>query len=128
MANVLIIEPDHLLGQTYQQYLSQNGHNVRLCPGAQRAVNLIDEKIPDIIVLEVQLADHGGIEFLYELRSYAEWQHIPIVVHSLVPQNLFSDNSLRMRELGVTHFLYKPSTNLTLLNRAVNEALELVRT
>jgi DNA-binding response OmpR family regulator len=127
MASVLIIEPDRLLGQTYREYLAHNGHKPRVCTGAQQAVEIIDEKVPDIIVLELQLSDHGGIEFLYELRSYTEWQHIPIIVHSLVPHNLFSDNTLQMKNMGVTHFLYKPSTNLMVLNRAINEALELVK-
>lgn len=124
MARVLIIEPDKILGEVYAQSLSDVGHKVRLCNQAQSSIYLIDEQVPDVVVLELQLADHSGIEFLYELRSYKEWQHIPIVIHSLVPDDLFSNNILQMRKLGVTHYLYKPNTNLVRLKRAVAEALE----
>jgi CheY-like chemotaxis protein len=127
MARILLIEPDRLLAQTYRQSLQAQGHRVRWSGNAQRAIHFIDARQPDIIVLELQLADHGGIEFLYELRSYPEWHGIPIVVHSFVPTYLFSDNIQQIEKVGITQYLYKPATTLRQLNRAVSQALETVR-
>lgn len=123
MAKVLLIEPDIILGKTSRLSLEQAGHEVKVCHHAQAAIDYLDHQNPDIIVMELQLADHGGIEFIYELRSYPEWQGIPIVVQSLTPQNLFSDNSQQIEKLGVTQYLYKPASRLQQLNRAVMEAL-----
>ena len=126
MADILLIEPDHVLAQTYKNSLASKFRRVRVCASAQQAIHALDKRQPDIIVLELQLADHGGIEFLYELRSYPEWQSIPIVVHSFVPQYLFSDNKQQIQNLGIAQYLYKPGCSLAQLNRAVAEVLETV--
>ena len=120
---ILLIEPDQLLGQLYAQRLSRGGYKVRLCSQAQQAVDLIDKQRPDLIILELQLADHSGVEFIYECRSYPEWQTIPIVIHTLVPPNVFSINDLQMKNLGIVQYLYKPSTSLLKLNQVVGTVL-----
>lgn len=126
MARILIIEPDKILGEVYSHALMDAGHKVRISRHAQSSIYLIDDHVPDLVLLELQLADHGGIEFLYELRSYKEWQSIPIVIHSMVPNDLFFINTLQMKKLNVSHYLYKPSTNLVQLKRTITEALEMV--
>lgn len=124
MAHVLIIEPDRLLAQTYARALQHAGHEVRACTTAQGAVQLADEKQPDVVLLELQLVAHGGVEFLYEFRSYPDWQNIPIIIHSIVPPGEFNDSVQMLRQhLRVNEYLYKPNTNLKTLLQAVDAAL-----
>jgi two-component system, sensor histidine kinase and response regulator len=113
--NILLIEPDSLLGSIYKDALEQKGHRVKLSRDAQTAVHLADEQTPDVVVLELQLRAHSGIEFLYEFRSYPEWQHIPIVLHTLLPE----DDLAMPRQLGTVQYVYKPSTTLAQLVRTV---------
>lgn len=115
---VLLIEPDRILGQTYTRALRRAGHKVRLVSSAQAAVYGVDTVRPDVIVLELQLPVHNGVEFLYEFRSYSEWLDIPVVVHSFVPPYEVAAPTLQ-RELGVRQFLYKPATSLARLVAAV---------
>jgi len=68
--------------------------------------------------LELQLASHNGIEFLYELRSYNDWQSIPVIIHSLVPATAFTNIA---PELGVVSYLYKPTTTLKKLCTSVSD-------
>ena len=122
MAEVLLLEPDTILADTYMKALAYFGHHTRRTVSAQDAVFKVDELRPDIIIVELQLVAHSGIEFLYELRSYAEWQDIPVIIHSCVPPNEFSDSHKLLRDrLGVQHYLYKPQTSLQTLVRAVRE-------
>ncbi len=115
--NILLIEPDTLLGKVYVKALEQAGHTVAWVKGAQQAIALADMTTPDAVVSELQLPGHGGIEFLYEFRSYPEWQAIPVILHTLVMtrEMVFPD------ELGVVEQLYKPATSLKQLVRAVDE-------
>ncbi|MDB5169512.1 MAG: two-component system, OmpR family, response regulator [Candidatus Saccharibacteria bacterium] len=119
--NILLIEPDRLLAGTYRQALEGQGHKVIMCASAQSAIFAADTVTPDLIILELQLIDHSGIEFLYEFRSYPEWQNIPVVVQSTVPAREF-DNSwdLLKNELGVAGYHYKPLTTLQTLLNSVN--------
>lgn len=122
MADILMLEPDTILGETYRMTLEHAGHTYRRVVSAQEAVYEVDEHEPDVIIVELQLVAHSGIEFLYELRSYAEWQHIPVLIHSIIPPCEFEDSmSLLRDQLGVRSYLYKPHTSLQGLLRAVRE-------
>ena len=122
MNNVLLVEPDSVLAKTYKQALESANCKVSVVSGAQDAINSADKQKPDLVVLEIQLVGHSGIEFLYEFRSYVEWQKIPTIILSNVPLQEFADNKkLLERELGVTEYLYKPSTSLDELVLKVNQ-------
>jgi DNA-binding response OmpR family regulator len=122
MANILLIEPDRLLAESYFTALSGAGHHVMACAGAQTAVLVADRQRPDLVILELQLVEHSGIEFLYEFRSYPEWQDIPVIAHSLVPAAEFqTSRRLLQEELGVMTYLYKPHTSLRQLIDTVKE-------
>lgn len=110
---ILLIEPDRALAETYQKALVAAGHNVTVTAGAQAAVLAADQQTPDLVVLEIQLVEHSGIEFLYEFRSYPEWQGIPVVVQTMVPVSEFGSSEAILRdELGVSVYLYKPRVSL----------------
>lgn len=124
MPQILLIEPDRQLAQTYFEVLLEAGHEVVVAPGAQTAILVADEHQPDLIIIELQLVEHSGIEFLYEARSYPEWQNIPVIVNTIIPPAEFNESVDILRaQLGVKHFLYKPHTSLKNLISAVNEEL-----
>src|SRR4051794_5466447 len=124
MASILLLEPDRILAQTYYQALTGAGHTVSVCASAQTAVLAADQIKPALGIVELQLVEHSGIEFLYEFRSYADWQNVPILIHSQVPRAEFADNwQLLQQELGVTDYLYKPQTSLRELVAATQQAL-----
>lgn len=124
MARILLIEPDRLLAETYCQALTSASHEVVIRAGAQAAITAADQTKPDLVILELQLVEHSGIEFLYEFRSYPEWQAIPVLVQTSVPPGEFTDSwQILERELGVNSYLYKPQTSLRQLLAAVREQL-----
>jgi DNA-binding response OmpR family regulator len=116
---VLLIEPDRVLGKVYAAALERAGHGVTLARSAQGAVHAADTTRPDVVVLELQLPQHNGVEFLYEFRSYTEWLHIPVIVHSFVAPPEYEYSDILQRELGVARCLHKPTTSLQQLAAAV---------
>jgi DNA-binding response OmpR family regulator len=120
VAKILVIEPDAALSKLYHEVLTSLGHTVQISRTAQHAVHTTDESLPELIILELQLIGHSGIEFLYELRSYSDWKHIPVVVMSHVPpQEFAASNDLLKKTLGVSEYFYKPQTSLNALLGAV---------
>lgn len=123
MSHVLLIEPDRLLAKTYLQALESAGHTVQVCATAQTAVFCADDTKPDAVIMELQLVGHSGIEFLYEFRSYADWQEVPVIVATNVPAGEFSGSwQLLKKELGVGSYFYKPLLSLKTLLAAVETA------
>ena len=125
MANVLLIEPDALIAATYKSVLEHAGYIVDRRATAQSAVTQADAVRPDIVILELQLVRHNGLEFLYEFRSYADWRAIPVVILSNVPVSAFNDSwNVLARGIGVSIYLYKPRTSLKRLLRVIRETLK----
>lgn len=117
---IVLVEPDVVLGRIYRLALAADGHQVVHVGTAQAAIHATDEQRPDLVLLELQLVSHSGIEFLYELRSYNDWQDIPVVVLSHVPWAEFGQSRELLRDqLGVVAHHYKPQTSLTMLRRIV---------
>lgn len=124
MANILLIEPDRSLALAYAMALSNTGHKVLICATAQAALEAADEMHPEVVLLELQLIAHSGVEFLYEFRSYPDWQEIPVIILSKVPPAEFNQSAKMMKEhLGVTSYCYKPQTDLNRLLHVVTVAL-----
>lgn len=117
--HVLLIEPDKLQAAVLSSALERQGYTVAHAVSAQSAVHMADEQTPHVVVLELQLPRHNGVEFLYEFRSYSEWLHIPVVVHTYVPERELEPAATLKKELGVVQVLYKPATSLTRLCAAL---------
>jgi DNA-binding response OmpR family regulator len=82
MANILLIESDKILASNLTQFFKRAGHYVAWHVDPQEAILTADKSQPDVVVLELLLAGRSGIEFLYEFRSYPEWQALPVIIYS----------------------------------------------
>lgn len=117
---ILILEPDRILADTYRKALQQSGHKVIMTASAQAAIFAADELQPDLVIMELQLTGHSGIEFLYEFRSYDDWSDTPVLVLTNVPAGEFDGSwELLHEQLGVRAYHYKPLTSLRTLIHAV---------
>lgn len=123
---VLLIEPDILLAKLYAEYLDREGIEVKVSHNGQSAITAIDNFLPDVIVLEIQLASNNGYEFLYELRSYEDTATIPVVINSFTPYTANEFSLDQTARLGVKHYLYKPNTSLESLKYYIDRASQTV--
>ncbi len=120
MSQILLLEPDTLLGSTYQEALQSVSYEVVWCKDAQQAVDALNKNTPDLIIAELQLAKHNGVEFLYELRSYADWQRVPVIVLSHISQLERGISDALWQHMGIAAYHYKPFTKLQDLIRSVD--------
>ena len=78
MSTVLIVESDKWLGDHYQRSLEKSGYNVLRSPNGHEAIDIIDENMPDAIVMSLLLDGPTGMALMHELQSYTD--NIPVVV------------------------------------------------
>ncbi|MEK7472144.1 MAG: response regulator [Patescibacteria group bacterium] len=119
MTRILIIEPDMVLARLYQTALETSGHEVSRVSNAQEALFAIEKSRPDTVILEIDMPNHNGLEFLYEFSSYSDWATINIIVHSALRPSLFDRMKVSWQHLGVSEYLYKPETSLAALQQVV---------
>ncbi len=119
--DVLVVEPDDQLGETYQRVLNDAGVKVKRVQNAEEALVKLEASNPRLMTLEVQLPGHNGIELLHEMRSYSDWRSIPVLFMTIVPE---AELGLSQHEEGVIGHCYKPQTSLQQLTDTVLSALE----
>ena len=123
--HILLVEPDYVLAKFYKHALERVGHSVTHVVTAQSAVSAADANMPDIVVLEMQLAGHSGAAFLYEFRTYSDWLSIPVIIHTLIPPIKMKVFEKSLEELGIAACLYKPQTSLRKLVDSVEAQVSL---
>ena|SRR5579864_2960115 len=107
MSRVLLIESDRQLGQNLRSYLELNDFSVDVHSDLQHAIMSADAQCPDVIILDLILAGRSGIEFLYELRSYPEWQSVPVIATSHISQNELAHYEPAFGQLNISAYLPK---------------------
>lgn len=123
MARVVLLEPDVVLAKAYQLALEKAGHTVVRTASPDSALTYIDEQDVDILVLELLLGAHNGIELMYEMRSYADLRRLPVIIHSHADPSLVQD-APGYRALRVHSYVYKPDSKQADLVAAVDQALQ----
>lgn len=119
MSHVLLVEDDPWMADCYYLWLQRDGHTVRHSRDAQEALDMVDEQLPDVLVLDLFLPYANGVQLLHTLRSHADLAHIPIVLcSSSLPEHLPD-----MSPYGVNEVLNKALLGPERLRRAVSEAL-----
>lgn len=121
---ILLLEPNRILAEQYTRFLENEGYKVMWCENAQDGVAAADNTHPDIVILELLLSGHSGVEFLYEFRSYVDWLILPVIILSSVSQLSSGVSSTTLHELGVTAYLYKSETSLPQLATVLRRTLK----
>lgn len=123
MAHIVLLEPDKILGQTYRDALTKQNHSVDWVRSSQAAIGACDKQTPDLVILELQLAMHNGVEFLYEFRSYKDLQNVPVIVSSSVSPTLKAISTVLWDDVHIAAYHYKPLTRLADLIDSVDKVL-----
>ena len=68
---------------------------------------LLTRKMPDLIILDINLPEVSGLDMLEFLRRRPEWKDIPVVMLSSEAADTIVDKAL---ELGADSYVMKPVT------------------
>lgn len=120
--HILLLEPDNLLAASLTRYLTRAGHSVAWHRHPQNAISSADKKSPQAVITELHLAGRSGVEFLYEFRSYPEWQSLPVVVQSSLRPEEAAVYKEVFEELNIASYFYKPVTAMNQLLEALQLA------
>lgn len=65
---VLVVDDDAAIRETFERHLGRSGFEVITAPSAERALSLLSEVDPGVVVTDVRMPGMGGIE-LVERKS-----------------------------------------------------------
>jgi len=116
---VLVIDDNADTLQLLQRYLSNSRYRFIGTSDPQRALALVKESAPQIIVLDVMMPEIDGWELLGRLHEHPQTRDIPIVVCTVLPQEQLASS------LGAAAFIRKPVSRQAFLS-ALDHQLDLL--
>jgi two-component system phosphate regulon response regulator PhoB len=116
--HILVVEDEDSLATLLQYNLQKEGYDVALAGDGEEALLLVDERLPDLVVLDWMLPKVSGIEVCRRLRQRNETRNLPIIM--LTARGEESDR-VRGLDTGADDYVVKPfsMTELTARIRAV---------
>ncbi|CAN7206496.1 phosphate regulon transcriptional regulator PhoB [Phenylobacterium sp. LjRoot219] len=112
---ILIVEDEDALSTLLQYNLEKEGYEVRVAGDGEEALVSVDEKLPDLIVLDWMLPKISGIEVCRRLRQRNETRNVPIIM--LTARGEESDR-IRGLDTGADDYVVKPVSMSELSARA----------
>lgn len=105
MAKILVVEDEELTRNAISEILLSEGHMVDQVEDGIRALEAVGNKIPDLIVCDIEMPRLKGFEVLEELRKNPETASIPFI---FLTGRIDTTALVTAMELDVNDFLTKP--------------------
>ena len=103
-STVLVVEDDEFLQDVLLTKLKSLGISTLVAGDGKKALRLMKEEKPVLVLLDLAMSDMDGFEVLEQAKADKEISHIPIVVLSNLGQE---DDIERAKGAGAREFLVK---------------------
>lgn len=120
--DILVIEDDKDLVNSISIILESKNYDVRVAYNGSEGFKKIEEKIPDLILLDIMMAtDTDGFDLAYKLKNSAQFQDVPIVIMTSFLKKVAEDGPDKFQHIlgenwPATHFFEKPVDPESLLS------------
>jgi two-component system cell cycle response regulator len=113
-ARILVADDDPAMLGTLSWILKEQGYDVVSTHEGKRVLELMRQRSPDLVLLDVLFDDSNGTEVLEAIRQDDRWRDIPVVMMSgLTPE----ETAVRTLGLGAADYVRKPFRVRELLAR-----------
>jgi len=118
---LLVVDDNDDNRYTLTRRLTREGYtNLTTATNGREALDLLQSKRFDLILLDIMMPDMNGYEVLERMKAGAELHNIPVIMISALSE---IESVIRCIELGAEDYLPKPF-NPTLLRARVGASLE----
>ncbi|MBU2025593.1 MAG: response regulator [Patescibacteria group bacterium] len=107
MKKVLFIEDDPDQVFLYREVFGIKGIDLKSAESGKRAMKMITEDKPDLILLDILLENENGLETLKELKRNENTKKIPVIVFTNYKGKETKEEALK---IGARDFIIKSQT------------------
>lgn len=111
MQKIFLVEDDIGIITPLSMYIESAGYTLIVCTDGNRAKEVFEEEMPDIILLDINLPGKNGITVCREIREKYE---TPIIIISARDSE---DDKITLFDLGVDDYVAKPFSSRELIAR-----------
>lgn len=107
MAKILLVEDDIILVEMYQAKFELEGHDIRIATNGEECLTVVDEFVPDLILLDILMPKLNGFHVLKEIKKRPNLRQIPVILLTNLGETEVDLNKELAAALGVTDYLIK---------------------
>lgn len=116
---VLVVEDNDLNLKLFYDLLTIKNYEIIISKNGLDIMILIEEQLPDIILMDIQLGSISGMDIIRQLKSNPHTKHIPIIV---ITAFAMRNDEAKILESGCDIYLSKP-VSIDLFYDAINRCL-----
>ena len=116
MNNILIVDDDRTIRFLYQEELTYEGYSVITTDDCRNLLELIDDKNPDLVVLEAVIGKYNGLDLLQKIRN--TYYDLPVILCTAYP-----DYKNDLRSIAADLYVLN-SPDLSELKQKIRMAIE----
>jgi len=113
-ANIMVVDDDHSVLEHFDKLLRQEGYAVTRADDGRRALSLVRDNPPDLVLLDVIMPGMNGLEVCRILKARKDGRFLPVII-------LTSKGDMESRveglRLGADDYMTKPADPRELLAR-----------
>lgn len=106
---LLLIEDNPLLTDLYSAGFEKRGLEVFVAHNGEDGIKTIEEKTPDMVLLDIAMPGMSGVEVLEKIRVNPRTKDTKVIILTI---NDKEDIKQKAKELGVLDFLIKQELHL----------------
>lgn len=114
MPRILVVEDEDSLSNLLQYNLQKEGFDAVIAGDGEEALVQVDERLPDLIILDWMLPKVAGVEVCRRLRANPDTRNVPIIM--LTARGEEADR-IRGLDTGADDYITKPFSMTELLAR-----------
>jgi DNA-binding response OmpR family regulator len=111
---VLIADDEPNIVAALEYLLQQGGYEVLIARNGDEALAVLEERVPDLVLLDVMMPRKSGYEICSRIRNQPEWRHIKIVMLSAKGRDAEVSKGLA---LGADLYVTKPFSTRELMGK-----------
>ena len=102
---ILIVDDESNIVLSLEFLMKQAGYAVRTARDGHEALTALEERLPDLLLLDVMMPGKDGYEICQEIRRRADWGHLPIIMLTAKGRDVEREKGLAM---GADDYITKP--------------------
>lgn len=107
MARIMLVEDDDVLAEMYQAKFEIENHEVVVASNGQEALRLLEDYLPELILLDILMPKLNGFHVLKEIKKKPKLRNIPVILLTNLGEAEVDMNQELARALGVDDYLIK---------------------
>jgi CheY-like chemotaxis protein len=115
---ILVADDEETSQLLVKEILSE--YEVKSVSNGRSCVEMIKERKPELLILDIQMPDMNGFDVILELHNNSKFKDLPIIFYTITPKEELQDLHEEMRANDILFKPFQPKTLLRLVKKYIH--------